>query len=175
MRFSERNTVKAIGELRRAYPYAAALLSYVVVERVLKRYAARNWTNPAFAAFTIPKKVKVHGGKAVRDLYHLTPKERLDDILCELTLGEVEQLLGRPEHEKCAGARNDLVHSKLYLKAESGLLRPAQGEQNRNRFLVALDHLRSAAEMCEGFSIVDRKSALTAQPNQRLKLAGASK
>ena len=130
MHFRESRTIKAIGELRASFPYAAALLSYVVVERVLKRYALDHWSDPLLARAKIPGRVKPYGGKALSQLGHLTRTQRLHGILCEMTFGEIETLLRRPESERSASDRNEVVHSNLYLKAESTLPKSKQQALN---------------------------------------------
>ncbi len=173
--FPESRTIRAIGELRHNYPYAAALLSYVVVERVLKRYALNHWKDPSLAGARVPNKIKRHGGKQLRHLSTLTRRQRLDQVLCEMTLGQVETLLARPQSEKSATDRNEVMHSNLYLKEESTLSRPAQQAKNQARFDKALRHLRRALVQFANLTIVNKNGVLVAQPNMRLKLPGAHK
>jgi hypothetical protein len=163
MRFRESRTIKAIGELRGSYPYAAALLSYVVVERVVKRYALDHWTDPALAKAHIPPKVKSHGRKPLSQLRHLTRSQRLHEVLSEMTLGDVEALLRRPEAERSASDRNEVMHSNLYLKAESTLPKFEQQALNRTRFAKAFSHLKRALDQFAGLAIVERKGALVAR------------
>jgi len=160
MHFRESRTIKAIGELRASFPYAAALLSYVVVERVLKRYALDHWSDPLLARAKIPGRVKPYGGKALSQLGHLTRTQRLHGILCEMTLGEIETLLRRPESERSASDRNEVVHSNLYLKAESTLPKSKQQALNTARFARAFSHLTRALDQFAGFAIVERRGGL---------------
>jgi hypothetical protein len=162
MRFPDHRTIKAIGELRATYPYAAALLSYVVVERVLKRYALGRRKDSSLAHARIPRnrKLKAHAGKELRELHGLTANRFLHEVLCEMTLGEVETLLGRPQADRSAPDRNEVMHSNLYLKKESRLSRAEQTIRNRTRFDRAFSHLRRALEQFDNSAIVDNKGAL---------------
>ncbi|UCG86746.1 MAG: hypothetical protein JSW71_23100 [Gemmatimonadota bacterium] len=173
MRFREARTIKAIGELRHAYPYAAALLSYVVVERVLKRYVLNHWTDPSLAAAKLPPTLKPHGGKRLGQLHDLTRRQRLHDVLCEMTLGQVENLLGRPKSKRSGTDRNEVVHSNLYLKGESTLSKARQTAKNKARFDRALAHLRRALHEYEDLALVEKKGKLSAQPNKRMDQSSA--
>jgi len=172
MRFREARTIKAIGELSGSYPYGAALLSYVVVERVLKRYALKHWKDPSFANTKIPGKIKTHGGKELRQLHGLSTKQRLHEVLCEMTLGEIETLRGRPETERSARDRNEVMHSNLYLKEESTLTKTKQTAKNEARFVKAFSHLCRALDQFEDhLAIVEKKGVLVVRPNTRLQTA----
>lgn len=167
MRFRDARTVRAIGELRGSYPYAAALLSYVVVERVLKRSALAHWQDHSLAQRAIPTKIQKHGGKELQELQHLTERQRLHEVLSKMTLGEVEVLLCRSEKDKCGSDRNEIMHSDLYLKNESTLSRAKQVQKNKARFDLALTHLRLVLEHFEGLAIVEKNGVLATQPHAR--------
>ena len=172
MRFPEARTITAISTLRHSYPYAASLLSYVVVERVLKRYVLDHWKDASYGDWTIPSKIKRHGGKTTRELSRLNRKQRLAQVICRLTLGDVEDLLGRPHRELSASDRNEVMHSNLYLKEESKLSRARQQAKNDARLAKALEHLGRAMEQFTEYTLVESDGSLSAQPNTRLKLAG---
>ncbi len=87
MQEAERKTIEAIGELRCKYPYAAALLAYVAVERAMKLHLMMR-----------------------KDTRGLTDKD-----IVKKTLGDVERCLPIPGAEDMAKRRNEVVHSNLYI------------------------------------------------------------
>jgi hypothetical protein len=160
MPFREAHTIKAIGELRQIYPYAAALLCYVVVERVLKHYVLNHWNDSSLASAKVPQRIKTHGGKQLAQLRHLTRRQRLHGVLCEMTLGQIETLLGRSKSDRSATDRNEVVHSNLYLKREATLTQVKRKTKNEARFIKAFSHLCRALDQYEALAIIERKGRL---------------
>lgn len=160
--FDEASSIGAIDQLRSSFPYAAALLCYVVVERVLKSYVLKRRGDAKYADTKLPRKKMLdsHGGKTLREVSELTSEQFLDRILTRLTLGEVEQLLARPEGDKSAHGRNEAMHSNLYLTSEVRLSRDERSAKNEARYEPALNHLKRALDCYANWSLVERDGKL---------------
>jgi hypothetical protein len=89
-----------------------------------------------------------------------------------LTLGEIEQLLSLPATHTCSKARNDLVHSNLYLQTEHALSRTEQTSRNRARFSAALAHLQRCLRDYESLSILVENRSMRLAPISRSVGAG---
>lgn len=165
-RFRDARTISAISVLRHDFPYAATLLAYVVTERILKRYVADHWRDRALRGIRVPlkkKKTKQHAGRTLDELRHLTKSQRLEEVLCHLTLGEVEALLDRPENDRCTKRRNDVMHSNLYLTRESRWGRARQQAKNEARFAAARADLALALSQFTDDRLVEVDDVLTVQ------------
>ena len=173
MRFREARTISAISVLRHAFPYAASLLSYVVVERVLKRYLVDHWRDQQLATRRLPDqaKLKGHRGKCLKELRSLNKARRMKEVVSRLTLGDVEALLRRPSAHQSAKDRNEAIHSNLYLREEARLSRAKQQAKNEARFANAKRHLARAMRRYAGYKLVDVDGVLMAQPNKRMDAA----
>jgi hypothetical protein len=168
--FRETSTLSAISQLRRKYPYAAALLAYVLVERLIKGYTLEHRKDAKYALVSTPSKnsLRQHKGKSLASLVMLSDDEFVKDVLCHITLGDVEEMLKLPQRRRSAADRNEVMHSNLYLKEETKLNRSDRHDKNIARFNRALKHLRWAIYRYTGGRLVEGKSSLLlAQPNSR--------
>lgn len=160
MPFREARTITAIGALRVAYPYAAALLCYVLVERILKHYVIDHWRDPLLRASIIPSKIGKYGGLQLSSLGGLKRKDRLDKILCKMTMRQVEEFLARDAKRRCWRDRNEIVHSNIYLREAAVLDVSQQTARNQARFTKALAHLCHALEDYQAITLVEGEGSL---------------
>ncbi len=150
-RFDDESTIEAIDRLRGEYPYAAALLCYTVVERVLKARLIQESQSPETSAITLPKKSKLgkYSGKRLDEFDRLNRDDFFKSVVRRLSLGDLEAML--PGHEReIAVDRNDLVHSNLYLRSQVGT---DTTTADRERYKNALEHLRYAIEIHTSFRL----------------------
>jgi len=175
--FREAPTLHAINQLRRHYPYSAALLTYVVVERLLKDYLLMNRRDPKHAARFQGKKMSrgPHKGKTVAVLVSLPDGEFLRTALCHMTLGEVEEVLNLAQSARSSGHRNEAMHSNLYLSSEAALTYPRRHKKNAGRLKKAVNHLRYVVDHFTDHRLLQKRSGkLVAQPNQPMQPAGSA-
>lgn len=131
--FREVPTLDAISQLRGKYPYAAALLTYVLVERLLKVYVLEHRKDPKYACVSTPRKKSLgrHKEKSLAALASLSDDKFLNNVLCRMTLGEVEEMLNLSRNERSAKDRNEAMHSNLYLREEADLSHFARQDKQR--------------------------------------------
>ena len=86
----------------------------------------------------------------------------MNDVVCRLTLGQIETLIGRPALETSANDRNEVMHSNLYLTQEARLGRAKRLARNQARLAKALQHLRLALQQFAGRTLVERDGELRA-------------
>jgi hypothetical protein len=53
----DKSTIKALDDISSKYPFAAALLAYAIVERVLKEYIIKNRKNRSLVDYCYKKRV----------------------------------------------------------------------------------------------------------------------
>ena len=150
-RFEDKSTIRAIDRLREEYPYAAALLCYTVVERVLKTRLIQEWESPELMMVHLPGKstLRENSGKRLKELTCPNRDDFFDSVVRKLTLGDLEAMF--PNHARnIAKDRNDLVHSNLYLRDEVGT---DTTNTDRKRYEMALEHLRYTIEMHTSFCV----------------------
>lgn len=83
--FPEAPTLDAISQLRREYPYAAVLLTYVAIERILKSHLVTARQDLSF-----PKKEMTRGphkGKSLAAVVSLRNSAFLKGVVCHMTRG----------------------------------------------------------------------------------------
>jgi hypothetical protein len=171
----EAPTLNAISRLRRKYPYAAALLTYVLVERLLKGYVLEHRKHWKYARVCTPTKKSLgrHKGKCLAALVSLPDDKFLNEVLCRMTLGDVEGMLKLPPNERSAADRNEAMHSNL--KQEAALSHRDRHARNIDRLERALKHLRRVFRRCTGRRLLEQGSGrLVAQPNPPMQPSGSA-
>jgi len=167
--FREAPTLKAINRLRGKYPYAAALLTYVLLERVLKRFVLEHRGDAKYGRALTPSRRSLasHAAKPLADLVTLSNAKFVSDVLCRMTLGDVEEMLKVPLKERSAADRNEVMHSNLYFAAEADLNRADRQAKNKDRLRRALDHLGRVLDRFTDYRLVEKngRARLVVQPN----------
>jgi hypothetical protein len=171
--FPESPTLDAISQLRREYPYAAVLLTYVAIERILKSHLVT-----ARQRLSFPKKMMnrgPHKGKSLAAVVNLRDDAFLKDVVCYMTLGEVEEALTLPNNARTAKHRNDAMHSTLYLSGEARLTYRGCRRKNSARLKQAVAHLRYVVDHFTDHRVLEKRNGeLIAQPNSPLQSAGSA-
>jgi len=168
-----KSTVMAISQLCAEYPYAATLLIYVLAERVFKGYLLEHWRDPEYACVQLPEEresLQSYQGKCLGELSTLPHETFLNQVVCRLTLGDVEERLKKVEKRlnkkgSIAGDRNEVMHSTLYLKGkEADMSEDERKEKNIVRLNKAKDNLKYVFDQltdCElvGWKLVTRATS----------------
>lgn len=136
MTHEEEETIKAINDLKANYPYAAAMLCYVVIERQLKEYILKHRNDE-------DREVTLFNGKKVKlkDYVNKSNQEFIGEVLTKLTLSQTEKSLDISTSEGAAKDRDDLMHSNLYILAEKQLSDAERHDKNKEHFERAKPHL----------------------------------
>jgi hypothetical protein len=162
--FPEAPTLEAISQLRRKYPYAAILLTYVVIERILKIHLVTVRHRWCFLSKKLTR--GPHKGKSLAAVVGLRNSAFVKDVLCHMTLGDVEDVLSLPHSARSAKHRNDAMHSNLYLSGEAGLTYIGRCRKNSARFKKAVTHLRYVIDNFTSYRLHEKRNGeLIAQPN----------
>jgi hypothetical protein len=147
-----------------------------MIERLLKGYVLEHRKDHQLAALRIPAKniLGKHKGKNLAALSSLSDGQFVEEVLCRMSLGDVEQMLKVPEKQGVATDRNDTMHSNLYLSAEATLPRPERIAKNRRRLKRALNHLQRVFRRYTGLKLVKQDNGrLVVRPNSTVQRAGA--
>lgn len=171
--FLEAPTLDAISQLRRKYPYAAALLTYVAIERILKIHLVSVRHHLSFPKKTLTR--GPHKGKSLAAVVSLRNSAFLKDVVCHMTLGDVEDALNLPQSACIAKHRNDAMHSNLYLSGEARLTYIGRRRKNSARLKQAVAHLRYVVDNFTDHRLLEKRNGeLIAQPNLPVGSAGSA-
>ena len=113
----DKSTIKAVDEISSKYPFAAALLAYAIVERVLKEYITKNRNNRSLLDYSYRKRVL---GKDIclQKYYRFIKAEFVKGFIGRLTLGDAQRIVKLNGARDYAAARNNLMHSNSFLLEE---------------------------------------------------------
>ena len=112
----EETTIHAINELSDSYPYAASMLTFVVIERELKEYILKNRHSDK-----ILRSSRKIDNKTIRDLDLCSEDEFAAKFLRKLPLGDAEEIVGICASERPSTLRNDIMHSRRFTTGEKNL------------------------------------------------------
>jgi hypothetical protein len=146
----EKHTLEAINQLEdQDYPYAATMLVYLVLERLLKRHLLQNRKTLKAKEFNLNVKVS-HKKKKVKlgDAKNFDRELFIEHFLVHCALGELEQIYKIPEEKRCSKDRNDVFHSNLYFRNPLPSDYESRDAQNRRYLKTAKQHLVEASELC---------------------------
>src|SRR5688572_1526591 len=117
IRIKEKPTIQALNEISLQYPFAAALLAYAIVERVLKEYIIKNRKNRSFVDYSYCKPSnKPSNRKISLQNYHRCKKEDFIKLFIRrIALGDAQKIVIANDNRDYATARNVLMHSNSYL------------------------------------------------------------
>jgi len=160
---TEKKTIAAIEYLAKKrycrkppnFPYAAALLTYALIERQIKRYIGYAYPNgPAILKEVIEGKVHYTLGSLIGSKRPALPilKQKLPHFKQELV-----------------DDRNEVIHYNLYHKSEPAykLFTPKRHKQHEHYLDVALDHLEWTFENYSKYHTFDKNNfELKAKPTE---------
>lgn len=144
----ESTTLSAINKLTELeFPFAAAILCYVMVERCLKLYLLQN--RNTLTASDIDICVGVGKGRTLRFRDYASNDEPafVGNFLNEIQLGGLE-IIFRIQNQGIANDRNELIHSGFYLDIEKNMSFDNRQEQNWNHYITAAKHLHFCSTNC---------------------------
>lgn len=161
----EKNTIEAINKLGANYPYAAAMLVYVIIERQLKEYLLAN-RNGQFGS----REIRINNGDTVKLVSYANKSDDdfLKNVICKATLGAVEKTLGITQ-KRPSSYRNELFHSNLYMLSEKNLLGTKRHAKNIKRFKIAKVHLKRIFREFSDYTISDKNGEIILRPNESIR------
>ena len=138
----ERSTILAIQDISTRYPYAAALLVYVIVERILKEYIIKHRNTKSLLYYSFCKPSKSSASKISLENCHKYDESKFTaKFIKKITLGDAQKIVLANKGNNYATARNNLVHSNLYLHKERKYSEAERGANDRKRYKNSREHL----------------------------------
>jgi len=161
-------TLEAINQLRKEFPYAAALLVYVQIERELKSYflSHRKKLKDKFIKHQIgikreaKKKVICKTLEDANELDAYDDKTFIRNVLTQNTLGKIEEILGTRSNGP-SEHRNNLVHSNLFIESENEHGNDERHSVNEEHLSTAINHLKSVLKEFANQTLIDNNGKLT--------------
>lgn len=169
--FPETPTLDAISQLRRKHPYAAVLLTYVAIERILKSHLVTVRQHLSFPKKTLTR--GPHKGKSLAAVVSLRSGAFLKGVVCHMTLGDIEDALNLPYSARSVTHRNDAMHSNLYLSGETRLTYIGRQRKNSARIKQAVAHLWYVVDNFTDYRLLEKRNGeLIAQSSSPMQSAG---
>jgi len=137
-------TLEAINSLEAKYPYAATVLGYVVLERLLKLHLLRNRMTLTAEEVDFDKKVG-RKGQRLGDARDLDDKSFIQRFLLNCALGDLEDIYKIRPKGRYSKDRNGVFHSNLYLVNQLESDYQSRDAQNRAYLKKAKEHLVEAS------------------------------
>jgi hypothetical protein len=153
---NEVKTIEAINEINKLYPYAATLLVYALIERVLKQYIIRYRGNKQRLDHDkeLQKKGKV---LILKDFINYNEDKFIKHYIKKIALGDIPSLVKKFKNPDFAKLRNDYMHSNIYLSEQHKKPDNIRHSENEKGFIKAAYQLESVLNTYSTIKVVFRK------------------
>lgn len=99
----------------------------------------------------------------------------MGDVVCHMTLGDVEDAVKLAQSARSSEHRNEVMHSNLYLSGEARLTPIGRRRKNFARLKLALAHLRHVVDNLTDHRLIEKRNGeLLAQPNIPIQPTGSA-
>ena len=139
-------TLEAMNRLEEKYPYAATMLVYLVLERLLKLHLMQYRKALTDKEVEFDKNLG-RKGRTLRNAKDLDDRSFIQSFLVHLTLYHLETLFKIPA-KRYSKDRNDVFHSNLYLSNQLESDYQSRDAENRTYLNKAKGHLVEASGLC---------------------------
>jgi hypothetical protein len=148
-------TIDALNEISQKYPFAASLLAYAIIERILKEYIMKHRKNHELLDYSFQKPSRKPNQQiSLGKYYNLKKQDFIKQFIKNITLGDAEQIVLGNNKNKYSTARNNLMHSYSYLLEERKCNRTERQLVNKNNFEIAIGSLKFVINnFAEGFKV----------------------
>jgi len=147
----DKSTIKALNEISAKYPFAASLLVYAIIERILKEYIIKNRKKRSLLDYSYckcPSQISLQN-------YHRFKKEDfVKRFIKRITLGDAQRIVLTNGKRDYATARNDLIHSNSYLLEQRKYKKTKRHDINKQSYKTAIQHLNFVINTFSNFNIV---------------------
>lgn len=148
----EKSTIKAINDIStRNYPFAASLLIYAIIERILKEYIIEHRKNRVLLDYAF---CKCPDEISLQKYCRHKKQEFVKKFIKRITLGDAQKIVVNNGKRDYATARNDLMHSNSYLLEQKKYNKIKRHNINKQNYKTALSHLELAINTFSDFKIV---------------------
>ena len=130
------NAIKKLYELD--YPYAASLLIYTIIERILKIYIIQHKKDSNL----INHKFEKNKFKEISNFIMLNDDDFFSKFILKqnITLGDIPHIINNL-NKNFSKSRNDIVHSNIYLLSDYKKNKEDQKKINNDNYLQAIKDL----------------------------------
>jgi hypothetical protein len=147
----EKPTIQALNEISRKYPFAAALLTYAIVERVLKEYIIKNRKNRSLLdySYSKPSDQKI----SLQNYYRCKKKDFIRLFVKRIALGDAQIIVSANGKRDYATARNNLMHSNSFLLEERKYSKAKRHTIHQQSYKEASGHLEFVINNFSDFKV----------------------
>jgi hypothetical protein len=136
---NEKSTIHALNQISPNYPFAAALLVYALIERILKEYIIKNRKNRSLIDYSYSK--PSYPQLSLQNYHRYKKGDFLRLFIKRITLGDAQKIVIANCKRNYATARNDLMHSNSYLLEQRKYTKAKRHGINKQSYRKAIDHL----------------------------------
>jgi hypothetical protein len=157
----DKRTIDAINKIYNyRYPFAASLLAYAIIERILKEYIIKHRKNRSLVDYSYCK--CSHSGQlSLKKCYKYKKIEFIRNFIKRITLGDAERIVIKNKNKIYSKGRNDLMHSNSYLLEEKKLTETERRDINDQNYKKAIGHLKFVVNNFSDFKVKINKSGIS--------------
>ncbi len=153
----EKGTINALSNISKKYPFAASLLAYTIIERILKEYIIKHRKNRSLVDYSYCK--CLHSGPiSLENCYKFRKDEFIKKFIKQIALGDAQNIVIANKLRNYATDRNNLMHSNSYLLEERKYAKTKRRNINIQNYRKAIDHLDFVINNFADFKIVVRNN-----------------
>lgn len=149
----EKSTFAALNDISTEYPFAASLLVYAIIERVLKEYIIKNRKNRVVLNYDF---CKYPGGLSLQKCHRYKKQDFVKKFIKRIAFGDAQSIVAANEKRNYAANRNDLMHSNSYLLEQKKFNKSKRHDINKQSYKTALSHLEFVINTFSDVKIVLR-------------------
>lgn len=155
----EKGTINALNNISQKYPFAASLLAYAIIERILKEYIIKNRKNKSLVDYSYCK--CSHSGQISLGKYYKSKKDEfIKKFIRQIALGDAQNIVIANNLRNYAKDRNDLMHSNSYLLEQRKYTKAKRHNINIQSYRKAIDHLEFVINKFSDFKIVVKNNII---------------
>ncbi len=150
----DKKTIQAIHDISTKYPYAASLLAYTIIERILKEYIIKNRRDSSLLDYSYCK-CTPSGAISLQNYYRYKKEDFIKKFIKKIALGDAQQIVikNKRANKDYATNRNDLIHSNSYILEEKKQKRANRMAINKQKYRKSIDHLKFVINNFSDFKI----------------------
>lgn len=156
----EKGTIDALNNISKKYPFAASLLAYAIIERILKEYIIKNRKNRLLVDYSYSKCSR-SGPISLGNYYKSKKDEFIKKFIKQIALGDAQVIVIANNKRNYAKDRNDLMHSNSYLLEQRKYTKTKRRNINIQNYRKAIDHLEFVINSFADFKITVKNNIIT--------------
>lgn len=156
----DKGTIEALNNISKKYPFAASLLAYAIIERILKEYIIKNRKNRLFVDYSY---CKCKGSRSIclGKFYNSKRDEFIKKFIKDIALGDAQNIIIANAKRNYAEDRNKLMHSNSYLLEEKKYTKTKRRNINIQNYKKAIGYLEFVINKFADFKIAVKNNIIT--------------